>query len=245
MREVRKGLVRIHGEPGGAKRTGVVMLRVVEDVGRSAFLHDATSMHHADSVGARTYDVEVMADQHRRPSVALLKETDQLDHAENERSVQRSDRFVEQKDRRAKDKCTCQRYALTLAAGQRVGPPTEQRVIDTDVGERLGNTRFPFRSGNTEVLKRFANCGEHALSRIERITGVLEGDLHFGAQLTTRTGPHCERIDCPDPHATFIRRLKKRRDPSRGRLSAAALADESIRFAAMKSNRDGIHGRSS
>ena len=116
------------------------MLRVVEDLGGGAALHDLAAVHHDGLVGELAHDGQVVADQdvgHPGPVADLGQ---QVQHLGLDRHVKRGDRLVQDQHARLSGQGPGDRHPLPLPAGQGPGQRPRLPAVQAD---QFGQFRHP------------------------------------------------------------------------------------------------------
>ena len=79
---------------GGQKLLRVRVLRVIKNIGHLALLNDFTVSHHADTIGNRANNAEVMRNKQHRHAAAVLNVFEEAQNLRLYGDIQRSGGFV-------------------------------------------------------------------------------------------------------------------------------------------------------
>src|SRR5712671_3082024 len=203
------------------------MLRAGEEGSLVGDLDDLAEIHDGDAVADVLDDGEVVGDEQIRKPELALQIAQQVDHLSLHRDVERRDRLIADDQARVERQRASDADTLALATGEFVREAVERFGPETDLESELAHPPVERASARDAVIdQRLADDVADSEARVEGGVGVLEHHLELAP-----VGPHLAARQSVDAVALdadlALCRLEQFEDGlARGRLAAAALADE-------------------
>jgi len=158
------------------------MLRTLEDALRRPGLDDPAEVHDRDPVRDVGNDGELVRDEHRRQVQRLEQVVEQVEDLRLNRSVERAHRLVRDQELRLHRKSACDRYALSLSAGQLARIARRRCLRQPDEREHLGDVLVCLVLGYDSMDdSRLRDRAADLQPRVQRRVRVLEDHLHLPA----------------------------------------------------------------
>jgi hypothetical protein len=139
-----------------------------EDLVGRPDLHDLAAKEHADPVGQRPDDCQVMRDEQHGDAVLGLQPPQERQHIRLHRNVQRRENLIAEQQRGLRRQRPCDRDSLALTAGELVGETRGVALIEPHIAERRRHL-VPRRGriGAEEKFQRPRDRSADPLARIE------------------------------------------------------------------------------
>ena len=218
-------------------------MRIGEQLVGGRILDDAAEVHDGHLAGDVAHDGQIVGDEEVGEPEPLLQLLQQVDHLALDRHVERGDRLVADDDARVDGQRPGDADALALAARELVGIAQRHVGEEPDHLQQLGDAIGDLRLGQDAVhADRLGDDLADRHARIERGIGVLEDHLHLLAH-----GDHLLAVERREVHALEAdlargRVVEAQHQAAEGGFSAAGLADQPQRLAALDGDRDVVDG---
>ena len=242
----RDGRVRLGDRTD--ERGGVWVRRVRHERLSGCELDDAAEVHHPDAPMLREVagDREVVRDQHDRHTEIVAECQQQIEERDADGHVDHRDRLVRDDHPRVDRERAGDRDSLTLAAGELMRVLREEVIgrREPDASEQLEDLpRRVISAARLAVTEqRRRERVVHGPDGIERCVRILVHQLHRSAERREILPALLPHIVPFEQQSATGRSEEAREQPARGRLAAAALADQAHRLSRRECERDLIHG---
>ena len=235
---------RVGDGDGGEERLRVGVEGIAEDVFLRAILHEVAEVHNADGVGDVLNNGKVVADEEVGQLVLILQLVQQVDDLRLNGHIQRRDRLVADDKLGVERERTRDADTLALAAGELVRVAVLVEGLQAAVVHDLVDVIVEFRLRDKVVLTHgLADDLADRHTRGERGERILEDDLHLRAQGAHLLGGEVVDLLTVEEDLTGGLGVIQAEDgAARGGLTAAGLADETHRRAALQVEGDAVDG---
>ena len=229
---------------GGEECLGVGVQGVLEDVHRVAVLHQVAQVHHAHRVGDVLHHAQVVGDEQVCELILLLQLLEQVDDLGLDGHVQGADGLVAHHELRVQGQGPGDADALALAAGELVGIALLVEALETAVVHDLVDIVVELLLAHQVVLPDgLADDLPHRQTGGQGGEGVLEDDLHLGAQSAHLLGAEIIDLLAVEEHlAAGLLPGQAQNGPAGGSLAAAGLAHQAHGGAPLEVEGDAVHG---
>ena len=221
---------------------------VQEEIIRLRHFHHLAHVHHGHAIADVLHHAQVVGDEQIGQVELRLQILQQVERLRLDRHVQRRHRLVAHDKLRVEGQGAGNADALALAAAE--GVRIAHHVLGTQPHhlEQLSHAILQLLAlGDAVDDQRLAHDLQQRPARIQRSVGILKDHLHVAAQtLEARSSAACATLMTPmlaifEPDVAAGRVVGAQDATARGRLAAAAFADQAQRLALADEEVDPIH----
>ena len=243
-----RALTRVGLGDGRQQRFGIRVLRIIVQLLGLGHLDQIADVHHRHPVGDMLDHAQIVGDEQIGEIELLLQLLQQVQHLSLDRDIQRRDRLVADDQFRVQRQRAGDPDPLALAAAKCVGITRSVLGPQAHHCEQLSHPvaeRLP--AGHLVDHQRLADDPPYGHARVERREGILEDDLHIGADLLELF--RLQLLDMDLPQLRIIKDNLARSGfeqpddaATRRALAAAAFAYQPERFALFNIEVDTVDG---
>ena len=198
------------------------MQRIVEHRVALPDLDDPPQVHDRDPITRMAHDAQIVRDQQQREIESVLQIDEQVDDLRAQRRVEGRCRLVADQEPGLEQQRARDDDALELPARALARQALDEGFVESDLAEHVGRTPAPLRMRSDPVLReRRLQARPNPHAGVERRVGILEDELHRGAEPAQLLSAQRRQVAARDGDGTAVRWEEPKQNPGQSALPAA------------------------